>query len=430
MRRFPLLVLIGAASIFTAHASGTIVTRGTLSTSTGSSIYGEDLVKWIDEFIPATSPRLVVLTECFGGNKVGNFSASPNLGNTAVASATSSGEQATYGGYDSGASGALRPGAGRTGQTVHDGGVGGKASTETPSTGGGLGLGNFSLEDTSATGAVKSRHVLVYAGKPDAGAGRDVDQRNAIKNAFAGQANTTVRSAGGAGGGGWDNAGSADGLRSALKSIQTEINNSSDPSSEQFILYVTDHGDLHKQDDSPPPVLPGNGPNVYFATSVIPGYTTAEVRPTVLASDPTNQTAVEAFIALSSPQPAIPVFDAFLQPTVGPPTPLNIYTLNPVDLSGPVPGTLADGIVGNAPGEGWEVVFPISESIVLNNYNNPMFVSVGENMSAFAPGTQPFQFDYIGITTGEIAKASPIPEPALFACSAVIGAVFLRRRVA
>ncbi len=428
MYRRHLAASVALGLIAVSSASGVIVTRGTLSTSSGSSIFDEDLVKWIDEFIPATSPRLVVLTECFGGDKVGDFSASPNLGNTAVASATSPGEQATYGGYDSGASGALTPGAGRTGQTVHNGGVGAKANSETPSTGGGLALGDFSLENTSATGAVKSRHILVYAGQPDAGAGRDVDQRNAIKNAFAGQANTTVRSAGGAGGGGWDNAGTAAGLRSALKSIQTEINNSADPSSEQFILYVTDHGDLHKQDDSPPPVLPGNGPNVYFATSVIPGYTTSEIQPIILTSDPSNQPAVEAFISLTSPQISIPVFDAFLQPTVGLPMPLTNYQLNPVDLAGPSSGTLPDGIVGNAPGEGWEVVFPISESILLNNYNSPMFVSVGEDMSSFAPGTSPFQFDYIGITIGEIAKANPIPEPTALATIVLLSGAFVRRR--
>jgi hypothetical protein len=357
---------------------------------------------------------------------VGNFAASPNLGNTAVASATSPGEQATYGGYDSGASGALSPGAGRTGQTVHNGGVGTKVSTETPSTGGGLGLADFSLEDTSATGPVKSRHVLVYAGIPDAAPGRDVDQRNAIQNAFAGQANTSVRSVGGAGGGGWNHPGSAAGLRSALKEIQTEINASSDPSAEQFILYVTDHGDLHKQDDAPAAVRPGSGTDVYFTSTVIPGYTTEEIDPTILAGDPGNQPAIEAFISLNTPQTIVPVFDAFIQPMVGVPTALSSHTVNPVDLAGPSPGTLPDGIVGNAPGEGWEIVFPISETLVLSNYGHPLIISVGENLSALPTGTVPFEFDYIGLTTGEVAKALPIPEPTLLATLA--GALLPRRR--
>lgn len=416
------------AGLLSAPASADIVTRGTLSTSAGASIYDEDLVKWIDEFINNSSPRLVVLTECFGGDKVADFSASPNLGNTAIASATSPGEQATYGAYDSGASNALKPGAGRTAQDVHNGGVASKAATETPSTGGGLGLADFSLADTAAAGPVKSRHVLVYAGQPDALPGRDVDQRDRIKNAFAGQANTTVRSAGGAGAGGWDHPGSAAGLRSALKAIQSEIDGSADPSAEQFILYVTDHGDLHKQDDSPPPVIPGTAQNVYFTTCTIPGYTTAELNPIILSSDPNNQAAVEAFVALTSPQSLVPVFDAFLTPAVGAPAALTNYTLDPVDLAGASPGSLPDGIVGNAPGEGWQITFPIPEAILLNNFNASMLVSVGEDLSAFPPGTAPFQFDYIGITTGEVAKALPIPEPAALSIALVPALIGRRRR--
>lgn len=217
--------------------------KATLSTTYGSSIYDNELKQMIDKHITNSAKRLVVLTQCYGGDAL---EALKNTTNTAVISATSRGQKAYYGGYDDDAATATKPGAGRTGQTVHDAGVAGKHGKETPQTGGTLSPGNFPLAPVTDDGDVRSRHVVVYAGQPDNKPGRDVTQRDLIKSNFAGQANTTVTTVGGGGpAAGWDKHGWRRGLNDAIKEAGEAIATAPDPSKEQFLLFVTDHGDLH-----------------------------------------------------------------------------------------------------------------------------------------------------------------------------------------
>ncbi|HVR75719.1 MAG TPA: hypothetical protein VMT52_15395, partial [Planctomycetota bacterium] len=221
-----------------------------------------------------STQRLLVFAQCYGGE----FAASPffNLPNTATAAATRTGEQAQYSGYHDDAARALRPEAGRTGETVHLEGIGGifmgaafNDFPEHPTSGGGLPLSAFSLEPVTGTGAVRSRHVIVYAGKPDSqprrdpetgdtipdGEGgrrrtRDVQDRNNIRINFAGEPNTTVTAVGGPsspddpalGMDGWDFSGTPEGLAAAVAQVGAEIAASPDASKEQFILFVGDHG--------------------------------------------------------------------------------------------------------------------------------------------------------------------------------------------
>ena len=271
---------------------------GTLSTSIGDSITDTQLADWIDELIPpATSgQRLIVLTECFGGDKVDNFAGKAN---TAVISATSPGETATYGGYDDDAAAALKPGATNTGATVHAAGSGDAKAT--PTTGGGLAPGGFSLAPVATpTDMIESRHVLVYAGQPDGGGGTtDVMQRDTIKANFAGDA--TVTTVGGAGGGGWDHPGSAKGLRAALKAIGDDIANDPMPTKEQFILFVTDHGDLHKKDANNTITVPSCGalclPTPY--SSSFDGFDSLlDLDPQILFDDPDNEPGLSIFVDL------------------------------------------------------------------------------------------------------------------------------------
>jgi hypothetical protein len=299
------------------------VTQGTLSVSAGDWITGSQLASWIDELIPGTTDRLVVLTECFGGDAAGAYTGKSN---TAVASATAAGETSQYGGYDSGAagtggaSGALRPGAGRTGQSVHDAGSASKAAGESTSTGGGLPLSGFLLEDTSLFGSVQSRHVLIYAGKPDSGAGRDVDQRNTIKSNFGvpsgstqstTQPNTSVRAVGGDGTGGWDKPGSAQGLRQALNDIGNEINAAPPGSKEQFILFVTDHGDRHQIET---PATPLSVPRLSDRSWTMPTFTSSpSFNAQTLAADPNNVPGFSLFVdyfanGITRPVSAGPLF--------------------------------------------------------------------------------------------------------------------------
>ncbi|MGD2109546.1 MAG: hypothetical protein PVI86_09160, partial [Phycisphaerae bacterium] len=235
---------VGALAVLccTAAASAAVVTKGTLCTNTGASIFDDQLRKMLDEFIPTNSAHstLIVLTECYGGDKLDNFA---GRAGTTVLSATKAGETATYGGYDDDAASALKPEAGRDSDDVHEAGTNGKAAGETPQKQG----PGASLEPTDPTdGPIKSRHVLVYAGKPDAGAGRDNDQRDTIENNFNGAAGTTVTTVGGDGTNGWDHPGTVDGLRDALKAIGQNMN-----SDEQFIMFVTDHGNRDKTDTTP-----------------------------------------------------------------------------------------------------------------------------------------------------------------------------------
>ena len=246
-RRWPVLALL-ATACFPASASADYIV-GTLSTSVGDSIPSADLAAWINDSIaPTKAQQLDVLTECFGGNTAQAF---PNtLKSTAVLSATSPGQLATYGGYDLGAAMALKPGAANTGATVQAAGVAAAKSGETPISAGGLAPGAFSLQSTAAAGAVQSREVLVYAGAPDGAAGTtDAGLRDIIAKNFKGELAINVRTIGGtdgAGGGaaGWTSEGSAAGLKSTIAAAGAAIAAAANPAKEQFVLYATDHGGL------------------------------------------------------------------------------------------------------------------------------------------------------------------------------------------
>ena len=206
---------------------------GTLCTNEGLPITDFALRMLLDAYIPDYHSTLLVFTQCYGGNMLDNFA---NRARTGTLSATSAEQRAIYNGYDNDAAGALKPEDGRTSDTVHQAGIDGKDNRETPKK-----IGpTIPLTPTSATGDIKSRHVLVYAGCPDKGGTWDSDQRNTLEANFDGESNTTVTTVGGDGTGGWDHAGTLAGLRDALEEIGQAMNQD-----EQFVLFVTDHGDHH-----------------------------------------------------------------------------------------------------------------------------------------------------------------------------------------
>lgn len=238
--KFALAIGVLALAHGTTVAQTTTASKhGTLCVSSGCPMYDFELAQLIAAHIPACTKKLIVLTECYGGDVVNDFANSPN---TAVISATSPGQQAQYGGYDDDAANALRPGPGRNGNDVHVAGRNGRGRGETPMRGGTMSAGNFNLDDVSSNGPVRSRHIVYYAGKPN---GMDNAYRDTIKSNFAGQANTTVHTAGGSGSG-YDQPGTTGGLHHAIDDAATNITNSPDPCREQFILFVSDHGDLEK----------------------------------------------------------------------------------------------------------------------------------------------------------------------------------------
>lgn len=105
-RRFTVALVLGVALASAAHVRGATVNGGDLAVNSGPDITDNQLRDWINEFIPAASPRALILTQCYGGNMLDKFKGDTN---TYVASATRSGEKAQYKGYDRGATGNLRP---------------------------------------------------------------------------------------------------------------------------------------------------------------------------------------------------------------------------------------------------------------------------------------------------------------------------------
>ncbi|MCC7204201.1 MAG: PEP-CTERM sorting domain-containing protein [Phycisphaeraceae bacterium] len=394
--------VLAVAAMVAGGVHAATITKGTLSASKGTSILDSDLAKWIDDYIPGGSQRLIVMTQCYGGDTAKAFAGKAN---TAVASATSAGEKATYGGYDKSAADALKPGAGTTASDVHTAGTGGKAAGETPSTNGGLGLGDFKLDPTDAN---SSRHVLIYAGKPDGGGGTsDTAQRDKIKSNFAGQTNTTVTSAGGAGGGGWDQEGSAAGLKKALKEIGDAINASPDPSKEQFILFITDHGDTHQVDVPLVPVVTPGG------TALVQNFQTFQTTATFGAADftedPNNVPGFSVFLDLYAMGLERPIVDGslfapgdwelVLTPNGGSPTLLNsffdVFTELSIDDS---------GIVGDEEGEGVQLFFPMSEPLMISS-----FFDVFTEIQIVNHTSEDWTIGYVSQDSGDMAKI--VPEP-------------------
>ncbi len=215
---------------------------GTLSTQGQPETVDFMLRQLIDNYIPTNRAHsaILIFTECFGGDQVDDFEGRCS---TTVLSATSSGEQATYNKYDLYISEQLKPGP----QTAFEIHMGYKKDLndeeyETKSHWIPPGTLGASLEETTKTGNIRSRHILFYAGKPETK--DDIYLANLIKN-FGGGFNTTITTAAGKGkeekNQKYDYPGTLEGLRQALAEIREKMN-----PNEQFILFVTDHGGIQK----------------------------------------------------------------------------------------------------------------------------------------------------------------------------------------
>ena len=230
--------LIAAILIIALAGVSQAAKTGTLATSDGKGITTSELKGLMDKYVPdgQSHSTVVILTQCYGGDMKDDLD--DGRPKTTVTSATSAGQKASYGGYDDDAAGALKPGT--DSDTVHDKGKKGKASGETPTKTG----PNTAIPSVDPkNGPVKSRHIIVYAGKPDKKAGRDNDQLKKIKNNFKNEKNTTVYGVGGDGNSPWSYAGTKAGLEKAMKKVKEEMNKKGvDPKKEQFIMFITDHG--------------------------------------------------------------------------------------------------------------------------------------------------------------------------------------------
>ncbi|HMP96755.1 MAG TPA: hypothetical protein PKA51_07535, partial [Kiritimatiellia bacterium] len=369
--------LIGIVAVHNARAVAVtnISTNGTLSTSSGASIPDTNVAHWIKQYIPTNSKKLVVLTQCYGGNMVDKFDGDPN---TTVISGTSPGQLGIYGGYDDGASRGLRPGPGRTAQDIHNGGVGTRNRRETPMTGGGLHPTNFPMERVSTGGVVRSRHVVFYAGQPDDRRGRDVDQDARIGRNFSGEPNTTYEAVAGTTAGGWDQNGTAAGLRQAIQNAGAAITNSPHPDQEQFILYVTDHGDFHVTAAIMTHVF---GPPLVFSN--FPTFQSNAISRDAILRDPGSTPGFSFFVPFhpggdllhSISDPYLPYFPGGAQlhitvesPDAPPPLVFSEVIELPFELNN-------NAILGDFPGEGLVLFFPVSKPLFVDSFFD-VFITV------------------------------------------------------
>ncbi|NQU38773.1 MAG: hypothetical protein HQ523_02355 [Lentisphaerae bacterium] len=377
MRNTTRSILFGITLLSAAWASATLVTNatvhGTLATSAGASIRDDDLARWIDTYIPTNTPKLLVLTQCYGGDTAKAFTGKTN---TVVLSATSAGQKAVYGGYDAGAANAMRPGSGRTAGNIHTAGAANRDTIETPIVGGGMNPTNFPMTSVSTSGVVRSRHVIWYAGQPDGRPGRDVDQDALLQGHYAGETNTTYWAVAASTDGGWDYDGSARGLRQAIQAAGTLITNSTDPDAEQFVLYVSDHGDRHVTAS----LVTNLPPNQLAVLTGFPTFSSLDMNPQDLLDDTNTVPGFSVFIPF---EPGGPVFDPDSEPFFLPPdwgltiTITNQSSLPPLFLTNPIelPLELDNGTVGDFPGEGVQLFFPVEPQFFVDSFFD-VFVTI------------------------------------------------------
>lgn len=215
----------------TSTALPDIETHGTLAANDGKHIYDWELDLLTNLYIGDTAgthyeSMVLAFTECYGGDKFDDFF---GYDNTALLSGSFPGHQCYYGGYHRALAGALRPGV--KSQAAHAAGVAGAAPGDTPMYSG----ANVTLGGTNST------HVLVWAGAPN---WQDQADINDIHGNFAGHPGTTVTVLSGDGTGQHaDAAATLHNLVDAFKNIGAQMN-----AKEQFVLFVTDHGDLDQCD--------------------------------------------------------------------------------------------------------------------------------------------------------------------------------------
>lgn len=362
--------------VFACPALAAPANSGSLVTSDNKGISGRRVRELLDTYIPTNNAHstLVVLTQCYGGDMVSTLAS--GRANTAVISATSAGQTAKYGGYDDDAAGALKPGATTTSDDVHQAGTNGKHSSETPSKAGGA----VPLTPVDVVnGPIKSRHVLVYAGKPDIGTTQDSAQRDKIKSNFAGQPGTSVTTVGGDGTGGWDHPGTEAGLKAALTAIKAQMN-----ADEQFIMFVTDHGDKDAADTAATETPPVSG--TYQSVPLF-------LEPSVYAdmfTEPNNEPVVTIFV------------EEFGQPgpcdiQIGTQSFLNVPFDTRVDLNN-------DGL--QDPGDGWE-----ARAIVNELQLDPVFgdIVTASNLPPALPLPVQINLSSGAIPKGQVPGACCLP---------------------
>jgi hypothetical protein len=419
-------------------------------------IDASELSTWMDAHIPMQAKKLLILTECYGGSIAlsPQFRGAPN---TVVISATVPNQTAKYGGFHDDAARSFQTGPGRTAQNIHEtaskGRVTGYAPTlhglavdkrtmresgEWPVYSGGLAMQNFSLESVSSTGLVQSRHIIVYMGQPETKTSyvaqvegvtvptsysnpvpiADNADRDAIKANFSAQMNTTVRTVGGPpseadpskGQDGWDLPGDQSGLLQAIIEAGQAISNSPNPSAEQFILFVGDHGQqgsfgfsggaiavpiFVKTELSTGWKAPGLGDSIGYEWKLD---LNNKASFSIKINEHAQQERARAAALPPKPQPGDFILE--IQPAIGPPVLLTEFICRPFDIDG-------GGEVGDRPGEYWKLYFPVDEDFVFGSLSaEPPVIRLQNDTST------EWEVYELKLLSGAIARtASRAPQP-------------------
>ena len=99
-------MLLSAASALANNPFSRVYTEATLRVSDGPRITDTEIEQWLAYYIPESSKRFLLFTECYGGDAVQKFIGSEN---TVAVSASGQGMYSNYLGYCSAVASALAP---------------------------------------------------------------------------------------------------------------------------------------------------------------------------------------------------------------------------------------------------------------------------------------------------------------------------------
>lgn len=370
-----------------APARAEILTWGTIATADGEDqlrgIYDWELADLIAERIGSDSDILIVNTACYGGDFLDNFNDTlaetqggasfdgHHFPNATIISGNPAGLPTyNWGWHLHAIRHQLHPG-----HKAEDVKNARHLPDESPQSQGDL---------NKPIGGANSTHILAWAGDPGEADRYDLGR---LQQNFKDHPNTTIHAlanhdaSGGPTNGVSTGPATLDALETALDEIATMMG-----PGEQFIMYITDHGDIHKVRDTH--TVPG-GSN---ATSYIP--MTVPVLDH-MTYDPTNVPSVTLY------------FDATTSTADIAQLTLSMNSNAPISLSDP--GWRLDTIVlpGDAPAQRY--TYPLPEN----------YFDVFAELSASSPGQvielsnfgiNPVQVLFTELGSGQLAKL-PAPEP-------------------
>jgi hypothetical protein len=280
--------------------------HGSIVANNGPGIPDWALAFLINLFIPDYHSRILAFTECYAGDKVDDFLGDPR---TTILAGDKPERTTLYGGYHRDLAQALVPGT--TTDAAHAQALlSNKAGDQPEKFGPNQDVGNGGDD-----GAIESTHVLVWAGQPGGG-GLDQQDINDIHTNFDGQTTVTVLAGDGTGQHA-DGAATFGNLVTALANIGAQMN-----ANEQFVLFVTDHGD--KEVCTPEvPVTPSVPTDVAldFPSLLLDD----------MFTDPSNVPYVSFYTVGSTP---IPAGELEVQLNGGPATDVSALTQTALDFDG------------------------------------------------------------------------------------------------